>query len=107
MSLKISLSVLPELVETAKSVGLAVFDKIDDNLDRLNDYVDLIERTIKEDAPNQLKEGGLLKEEVDAELDYLRDLMYNVENWLKDFEQREKERTGINILKVGYNKVFG
>ena len=107
LSLKCSLSVLPELVETAKAIGLSIFDKIEEHLDELKDYADLIERTIKEDAPTQIKEGGLLKENVNAELDYLRDLMYNGESWLKNFEQREKERTGINILKVGYNRVFG
>ena len=107
LSLKLSLNVLPELVETAKSINLPVFNKIEEYVDRLNDYTDLIERTIREDAPNQIKEGGIIKSEVNAELDYLRDLMYNGENWLKEFEQKEKERTGINILKVGYNKVFG
>ena len=107
LSLKTSLYALPEIVKTAKSIGLSVFDKVEEHLDAINDYADLIERTIKEDAPNQLKEGGLLKEGVNSELDYLRDLMYNGESWLKDFEQREKDRTGINILKVGYNRVFG
>ena len=107
LSLKLSLSVLPELVETAKSINLPVFDEIGEYLDQINDYTDLIDRTICEDAPNQIKEGGIIKPEVNPELDYLRDLMYNGENWLKDFEQKEKERTGINILKVGYNKVFG
>ena len=107
LSLKASLCVLPELVEAAKSIGLEVFNTIEEHLESLNDYTDLIERTIKEDAPLLLKEGGILKEGVNSELDYLRDLMYNGENWLKEFEQREKERTGINILKVGYNRVFG
>jgi len=107
LSLKTSLSFLPDLVETANSIGLPVFEKINGHLDSLNEYTDLIERTIKDDAPLQVKEGGILKEGVNADLDYLRDLMYNGENWLKEFEQREKERTGINILKVGYNRVFG
>ena len=107
LSLKLSLQALPRLVQTAKSAGLQVFDRIEENLGLISDYADTIERTIKEDAPNQIKEGGLIKEGVNAELDYLRDLMYNGENWLRDFEQKEKERTGINILKVGYNKVFG
>ena len=107
LSLKISLQSLPNLVQTAKETGLNVFDRIEEHLNSISEYADLIERTIKDDAPNQIKEGGLIKEGVNAELDYLRDLMYNGENWLKDFEQREKERTGINILKVGYNKVFG
>ena len=107
LSLKVSLSVLPELMQTAKTIGLDIFNSIEEYLDSIIEYSDLIERTIKEDAPIQIKDGGILKEGVSSELDYLRDLMYNGESWLKDFEQREKERTGINILKVGYNKVFG
>jgi DNA mismatch repair protein MutS len=107
LSLKSSLMFLPELVETAKSINLPIFEVIEEHLDALNDYTEMIEKTIKEDAPQVIKEGGILKEGVSTELDYLRDLMYNGENWLKDFEQKEKERTGINILKVGYNRVFG
>jgi DNA mismatch repair protein MutS len=107
ISLKLSLNALPSLFETAKTIGLSVFDTVYDKLNILNDFSDIIERTIKEDAPNTLKEGGLIKEGVNGELDYLRDLMYNGEEWLKNFEQKERERTGINILKVGYNRVFG
>ena len=107
LSLKTSLTYLPDIVKTAQSIGLSIFDSIRDSVENLSEYTDLIDRTIKDDAPLAVKEGGLIKEGVSAELDYLRDLMYNGENWLKDFEQREKERTGINILKVGYNRVFG
>lgn len=107
LSIKTSLQALPDLVSVAKSIGLSVFDKIEDELGSLNDYADLIERTISEDAPITIKEGGLIKQGVSSDLDYLRDLMCNGENWLKEFEQREKDRTGINILKVGYNRVFG
>ena len=107
LSLKTSLQALPELVEVAKSIGLSTFDPIEDSLSSLADYTDLIEQTIKEDAPNQIKEGGLIKSSVSSELDYLRDLMFNGENWLKDFEQKEKDKTGITTLKVGYNRVFG
>lgn len=107
LSLKVSLQALPELVETAKTVGLSIFEKIESSLDSIEDYTDLIEQTICEDAPIVIKEGGLIKPEVSSELDYLRDLMHNGENWLKEFEQREKEKTGISTLKVGYNRVFG
>lgn len=107
LSLKNSLSVLPELVETVKSIGLDTFSRMEENISMLEEYTELIEKTIREDAPQQIKEGGILKEEVDAGLDYYRDLMNNGEKWIKDFEQKERERTGINILKVGYNKVFG
>lgn len=107
LSLKLSLNSLPKLVEIAYSIGLSVFDKVKDDLQSLYDFGEIIERTIDENAPQILKEGGIIKPEVNSDLDYLRDLMYNGEEWLKIFEQKEKERTGINILKVGYNRVFG
>ena len=107
LSLKASLYQLPEIVELAKSIDLDIFKNIEKDIELIKDYTEVIEKTIKEDAPNTLKEGGLIKSEVNSDLDYLRDLMYNGENWLKEFEQKEKDRTGINILKVGYNRVFG
>lgn len=107
LSLKASLGALPELVKTAKSIGLTVFDRIEDYLGKLEDYYEIIEQTIREDAPLTIKEGGVIKEGVNHDLDYLRDLMFNGENWLREFEQREKERSGISALKVGYNRVFG
>ena len=107
LSLKTSLQTLPALVKTAKEAGLNIFEPVEDSLENLEDFAALIEQTIQDDAPVTIKEGGIIKAGVKSELDYLRDLMYNGEAWLKDFEQREKERTGINFLKVGYNKVFG
>lgn len=107
LSLKQSLAYLPELVQAVKDTGIPVFNSVEKYMQPLADYTDLIERTIKEDAPNTVKEGGLIKNNVNSELDYLRDLMFNGESWLKEFEQKEKERTGINILKIGYNRVFG
>ena len=107
LSLKTSLQALPDLVEVTKSIDLKTFSNIENDLDKLKDYAEIIEQTVREDAPITIKEGGVIKSGVNSDLDYLRDLMFNGENWLKDFEQREKERTGINILKVGYNRVFG
>lgn len=107
LSLKTSLQALPDLVEVTKNIDLKIFSNIENDLDKLKDYAEIIEQTVREDAPITIKEGGVIKSGVNSDLDYLRDLMFNGENWLKDFEQREKERTGINILKVGYNRVFG
>ena len=107
LSLKASLQALPDLIEVTKSIDLKIFSNIENDLDKLKDYAEIIEQTVREDAPITIKEGGVIKSGVNSDLDYLRDLMFNGENWLKDFEQREKERTGINILKVGYNRVFG
>ncbi len=107
LSLKISLQFLPELIETAKSMDLDVFSPIEQHLQELNNYTEIISQTIKDDAPIFIKEGGIIKDGVNHELDYLRDLMCNGKDWLEKFEKEEKERTGINILKVSYNKVFG
>lgn len=107
LSLKVSLQALPPLVESVKALGLDVFKPIEDRVDELAEYAELIERTIEDCPPNTIKEGGIIKAGVNNELDYLKDLMQNGETWLKNFEQKEKERTGINILKIGYNRVFG
>ena len=54
-----------------------------------------------------IKEGGIIKKGANSNLDYFRDLLINGSEWLKKFEQKEREKTGISILKVNYNKVFG
>lgn len=69
--------------------------------------VDLIERGIIEEPPATIKEGGLLKEGFNAELDDLRKIKHEGRKWLAEFEAHEKARTGIKSLKVGYNRVFG
>ena len=107
LSIKASLQILPEIIKVAKSIHLDIFKTIEENSQYLKDYADLIEQTISEDAPVLIKEGGLIKKGVSSDLDYLRDLMFNGENWLKEFELREKNRTDINTLKVSYNRVFG
>ncbi|MGB7533692.1 MAG: DNA mismatch repair protein MutS [Halobacteriota archaeon] len=69
--------------------------------------VNLIERGIIEEPPATIKEGGLLKEGFNAELDDLRKIKHEGRKWLAEFEEHEKARTEIKSLKVGYNRVFG
>ena len=107
VSLKSSLKILPRLVETAKSANLDVFNSIEAHLSNLVEYADLIEKTLVDNPPILIKEGGVIKAGVNNTLDYLRDLMTNGEAWLKNFEEKERQKTGIPTLKVGYNKVFG
>ncbi|MCQ2738706.1 MAG: DNA mismatch repair protein MutS [bacterium] len=107
VSLKTSLMVLPNLVNSVKSVGINMFNSIEDSLSNVVEYADLIQRTINDNPPMTIKEGGVIKDGVNTNLDYLRDLMQNGENWLREFEENERQKTGINTLKVGYNKVFG
>ena len=107
ISLKDSLLMLPELYKLASECELNIFDDIQDKIEELHEYGQIIERTISNDAPNIIKEGGVINNGVDEGLDYLRGLLNNGTAWIEEFEQREKERTNIKNLKVGYNRVFG
>ena len=107
VSLKTSLFMLPSLLENAKNLEHNPFYTVEQYREEISEFANLIDRTIIDNPPILIKEGGIIKSEVSAELDYFRDLLTGGEQWLRDFEEQEKERTGIKNLKVGYNKVFG
>lgn len=107
VSLKLSLSILPQILEVTQDLEYDIFSSIRNYSEQIQDLVSMIENTIVDNPPILLKDGGIIKERVSGELDYFRDLLTGGEQWLKDFEESEKERTGIKNLKVGYNKVFG
>ena len=107
LSLKNSLLSLPRLDEIMRDCDLDIFDEISDEIPSLMEFASIIDKTINENATNQIKEGGIINSGVNETLDYYRSLMFNAEDWLRNFENSEKERTGIKNLKIGYNKVFG
>jgi DNA mismatch repair protein MutS len=69
--------------------------------------IELIEERIVDDPPFQITEGGILKEGINKELDELRGISKNGKSWITEYQQKERERTGIEKLKIGYNRVFG
>ncbi len=77
------------------------------DLDPLEEVAGLIERAINDEAPLSSKELGIIKKGFDPELDRLIEIMRDSRNWIMAFAQEEQARTGINSLKVGYNRVFG
>ena len=77
------------------------------SLDTLEDVYKLIDSAIVDDPPLTIKEGGIIKDGFDDELDELRKLKREHEDFIKNLEERERKRTGIESLKVGYNTVFG
>lgn len=77
------------------------------NVDPCSDLYALIENAFNEDAPVQVKDGNIFREGYNAELDELRNVSQNNKDWIIQLENKEKERTGIKTLKVGYNRVFG
>ena len=107
ISLKSSLKNLPTVLDLVSTIDTDIFDEVKEFSSDLTDFAEIIERTIQEEPPMVIKEGGIIKEGVNGQLDYLNDLLTGGENWLRAFEEEEKERTGIKNLKIGFNKVFG
>ena len=107
LSLAASLSRLPELQETVARLGATVFREQSAGFDALADIRQLLEQTLHEDPPANLNDGGVIREGFSSELDSLRSLARGGKSHLAGIEARERERSGINSLKVGYNRVFG
>ncbi len=101
LQLKISLSVFPEINKILKQINF--YDEISD----MTDLYELLDKSIYEEPPVSIKEGYLIKESYNSELDELKNLRKGGKDFIARFESEEKERTGIKTLKVGYNKVFG
>ena len=107
ISLKNSLSKLPEVKAVLQNTSSNMLQELYNNLDELKDIYDLIEKSIVEDPPMTVKEGGLIKLGYNEEIDKLKTATTEGKNWLVQLEVKEKEETGIKNLKVGFNKVFG
>lgn len=73
----------------------------------LNELIEYLEKSIEVDCPINVKEGGIIKEGVNAHLDELRDVIKGGKTWIAKMETEERQRTGINSLKLRFNKVFG
>ena len=107
ISLKNSLYNIPQIAELSDNLDSNILETIKNNETELTELCHIIDRTIVDEPPIQIKDGGIIKEGVNGELDYLKNAVENQEEWLRNFEEEEKEKTGITKLKVGYNKVFG
>ncbi len=107
IALKTSMSVFPELSKALKSYDSSPLDTYLENWDNLDDIYDLIERNILDDPPLGLKEGNLIKAGCNEELDRLKNITRQGKNWIASLELEEKEKTGIPLLKVGFNKIYG
>ncbi len=106
ISLKNTLQLLPDFVDVLDGYESEYFN-VCSNVSAIVEFANIIDKTILEDAPITIKEGGVIKSSVNSELDYFKDLLKGGKEWLADFEEQEKERTGIRTLKVGYSRVFG
>jgi len=106
LTLKHTLQVLPALQILVKQAQSTLLHDLGD-FEALPEVYSLLDQALHEEAPLTIKEGGIFKTGYNAEIDELKSLTSEGKNWLLDFESREKEKTGIRTLKVGYNRVFG
>jgi DNA mismatch repair protein MutS len=106
VALKQSLAMLPAVWATLSELSAELFRPAE-TVDDLSGLAGLIERSMREDAPPTVNEGHLIKPGFNAELDELVRIIRDAKGYLAQLERREKELTGINTLRVSYNKVFG
>lgn len=107
ISLKSSAKQLPEIKKILSQAKSSMLAEIYSELDILDDIYELIDKTIVDDPPISIKEGGLIKLGYDEEIDKLKTATTDGKNWIIQLEADEREKTGIKGLKVGFNKVFG
>ena len=107
IALKQSLKALPEIKALLKDMTASGLVHLYENMDVMSDIYALIERAIEEEAPLSVREGGLIKNGYNEQVDYLRQAKEKGASWLMEIEAKEREKTGIKNLKIKYNKVFG
>jgi DNA mismatch repair protein MutS len=107
VALKTSILKLPAVRKRLASATSSLLTEISMKLDTLQDVAHLIEKAICEEPPVSLKEGGLIQEGYNGELDRLISVTRDGKSWIADLASSERKRTGISNLKVGYNRVFG
>ena len=107
ITLKNSLQRLPDVKNVLAQCTSSKLKELYEELDELKDVYELIEKSIVEDPPMTIKDGGIIKMGYDPEIDKLKTATTEGKNWIIKLEAEEKEKTGIKTLKIGYNKVFG
>ena len=107
ISLKNSIGQLPNLKQILSRTESKMLKGLYSELDELKDIYELIDKSIVEEPPISVKEGGLIKIGYNSDIDEYKEATTNGKKWIVELEASEKEKTGIKNLKVGYNKVFG
>ena len=106
-ALKNSLMQIPSIKELIRESNSELLKQLESNLDACEDLSKLIDSAIVDEPPITIKEGGIIKNGYNSEVDEYKKASTEGKQWLLELEQREKETTGIKNLKIGFNKVFG
>ena len=107
IAFKNSLMMLPHIKNILGQFNGDLLGEINEEMDGLSDIASVIENAIVEEPPIAIREGGIIKEGFNDEVDKLREAKTKGKEWIADLESFERERTGVKSLKIKYNKVFG
>ncbi|MYL33228.1 DNA mismatch repair protein MutS [Pontibacillus yanchengensis] len=107
IQLKHSIGKIPEIKSILQSFSQPELKELGEQLHPLQDVYQLLDESIYDDPPITIKEGGLIKDGFNNQLDDYRDAARNGKQWIAELERKEREATNIKSLKVGYNRVFG
>ena len=107
VQLRRSLENIPKIKELVLALKSDKALELGNNINSLTDLYTLLNNSVVDNPPLSIKEGGIIKDGFNKDLDNLRDLKLNGKNWIYSLEAKERERTGIKTLKIGFNRVFG
>ena len=107
VALKQSLAAVPEIAKSLKESDIRSQHLMNQRPGDFTDITALLEKAIVDDPPLSVREGGIIKEGYNEKLDELKKLSLHGRDWIAEMQQKERERTGIKSLKIGYNSVFG
>lgn len=106
-ALSTTIANLPAIKELTGRFSCRYLSEINEGIKTLDEIHTLIENAISDDAPIAIKDGGVIKEGFNADLDQYRELCSNAKGYIAAIEEKERRETGISKLKIGYNRVFG
>jgi DNA mismatch repair protein MutS len=107
VALGITLATIPQVRTTLANCGAALLKDLHARCDSMDELADLLDRAIEPEPPSHMRDGGVIRTGYNEELDKLRSIAKDGKTWLAEYQQREIARTGIERLKIGFNKVFG
>ncbi|OQY03612.1 MAG: DNA mismatch repair protein MutS [Planctomycetales bacterium 4572_13] len=107
VALGVTLGTIPQLRTILEQCDAAMLKDLCGGCDSMDELADLLDRAIEPEPPSHLRDGGVIRGGFNEELDKLRSISKDGQSWLAEYQQREAKRTGIERLKIGFNKVFG
>ena len=107
VALAATLRQIPKLRDILLKFNSDMFAKLTVQCDSMDELAELLESAIEPDPPSHLRDGGVIRTGFSEELDRLRSISHDGQSWLKNYQKKQIEQTGIANLKIGYNKVFG